>query len=299
MGTPHVAVEVPASCANLGPGFDAFAVAVDLRLEASTTDPAEQPVTTEGEGAEEVPTGEDNLVWRALLAYCAWAGTGPPAVSLRVRSAIPLQRGLGSSAAAAVAGVALGRALTGAGGRDADLIALAAGLEGHADNAAAAVLGGLCAVVDGRPHRFEPTGTLRPVLCVPATRSSTAEARSRLPAQVPLAEAAANAARAALVLAGLSGTSAWNPDVLRDGLVEPSRMAALPASGALIEALRAAGVGACLSGAGPSVLAVVDPSDQTALERIRSLARAGWQVLALGWDRAGACARPLPQEPQE
>jgi homoserine kinase len=289
----HFAARVPASCANLGPGFDAFAVAVDLSLEAGTTEPTEQRVTTEGEGSDDVPTDEDNLVWRALTAYCAWAGISPPAVSLRVRSDIPQERGLGSSAAAAVAGVVLGRAVTGAGGRDTDLAALAADLEGHADNAAAALLGGLCVVVDGRPHRFEPTRALRPVVCVPPTRSSTAEARSRLPSQVPLAQATANAGRAALVLAGLSGAGAWDPAVMRDWLVEPARLEALPASGALVERLRSSGVGACLSGAGPSVLAVVDAADAQAPERILAVTPADWRVLALGWNGAGARVRLL------
>lgn len=299
MGTRHVAVEVPASCANLGPGFDALAVAVDLMLEAWTTEPGAERVTTEGEDAHEVSAGEDNLVWRALAAYCAWAGTIPPAVSLRVRSAIPQERGLGSSAAAAVAGVTLGRALTGAGGRDADLVALAADLEGHADNAAAAVLGGLCVVADGRPHRFQPTSVLRPVVCVPPTRSSTAHARSRLPAQVQLGEATANAARAALVLSGLSGSGAWEPGVMRDSLVEPSRLAALPQSQALLERLRALGVGACLSGSGPSVLAVVEAADVAAPERIGACVPDDWGVLALRWNRAGARVRLLAEGSME
>lgn len=295
MGSAHVAVEVPASCANLGPGFDSFAVAVDLPLEAWTMEPGEQRVTTEGEGAGDVPTGDDNLVWRALVAYCAWAGVTPPEISLRVRSAVPQERGLGSSAAAAVAGAALARAVTGAGGRDADLVALTGHLEGHADNAAAALLGGLCAVVDGRPHRFQPTSALRPVVCVPPTRSSTAESRGRLPEHVSLAEAAANAARAALVLAGLTGGAAWEPAAMRDSLVEPSRLAALPASGTLVEGLRAAGLGACLSGAGPSVLAVVDPSDHGATQRIRALKPEGWRVLPLRWNGSGARLRVLAQ----
>ena len=316
--TGGVAVEVPASCANLGPGFDAFAVAVDLRLVAEATGRTDCRVLPEGEGAGEVPTGDDNLLWRALVASCDWFGAAVPDVSVRVRSAIPLERGLGSSAAAAVAGAALARALTGAGGRDEDLVDLVAALEGHADNAAAAVLGGLVAVVDGVPRRLRPSAALRPVLCVPAARSSTAAARRLLPASVPLRDAAANGARAALVLAGLAGLVPWEPAVMRDALHEPPRLAAMAGSGALVAALRDAGIGACLSGAGPSVLAVVRAAaggDATAeaaeaadvdgdiadVARVRTVvgdvADDGWRVVPAAWDVHGATARHRAPSP--
>jgi len=287
-----IGVEVPASSANLGPGFDALAVALDLHLTVWTAGRAGQRVVSEGEGAGELPTGEANLVWRAFSAYCDWAGVPVPDVALRVRNDIPLERGLGSSAAAAVAGVALGRAVTRGGGRDADLVALAADLEGHADNAAAAVMGGLVVVAGGRPRRLEPAPTLRPVVCVPATRQSTAEARGLLPAQVPLADAAANGARTALVLAGLSGAIGWDPAAMADVLHEPARLAAMPAAGALVDGLRGEGIGACLSGAGPSVLAIVPAGDDRAADRVRELAGEGWAVTPRGWDRAGAAVCP-------
>ncbi len=291
--TPEVVgVEVPASSANLGPGFDAFAVALDCTLVVRTSDRGDQRVHTEGSGAGELPTGDDNLVWRALLAYCERFEVAAPDVSLMVRNAIPLERGLGSSAAAAVAGVALGRAVTRAGGRDADLIELAAGLEGHADNAAAAVLGGLVVWAGGRARRLEPSPALRPVLCVPVARQSTEAARRMLPAQVPLAAAAANGARAAVVLAGLSGGIAWDPQVMTDELHEPARLAAMPESGALVGALREAGVGACLSGAGPSVLAIVASVDDAAVQSVRNLAGDAFDVRPLRWDLAGAAVCP-------
>lgn len=283
-----VGVEVPASSANLGPGFDAFAVALDLRLAVRTDHPGEARVVSEGEGAGELPAGDDNLVWRALVTYCDWAGAEVPDVSLRVRNPIPLARGLGSSAAAAVAGVALGRAVTRAGGTDADLVALAAELEGHADNAAAALLGGLCVVSDGEPLRLAPTDALRPVVCVPEQRQSTAEARALLPPTVGLTEAAANGARAALVLAGLSGSAPWRPEALRDVLHEPPRLAAMAASGQLVARLRERGVGACLSGAGPSVLAIVAAGDEQAVAGVREAAGSDWTVLPLGWNLPGA-----------
>lgn len=288
MGLETIVVQVPASSANLGPGFDALAVALDLPLIAWVVDREERRVLAEGEGAEELPVGDDNLVWRALLAYCEWAGTAPPEVSIRVRSAIPLQRGLGSSAAAAVAGVALGRAATRAGGGDQDLIDLAASLEGHADNAAAATLGGLCVVVDGRARRVEPSDALRPIVCIPSVRQSTEIARGLLPGKVPLADAAANGARTAVVLAGLSGAMAWEPEVMRDVLHEPARLAAMAPSGALIAALREAGMGACLSGAGPTVLVIARSGSDEDLARVTELAGQEWTVRTLDWDRAGA-----------
>lgn len=287
-----VGVEVPASCANLGPGFDSLAVAVDLRLAAWTAPRAPERVTSEGEGAGELPTDERNLVWRSFVGYCERFGAQVPDVSLRVTSDIPLERGLGSSAAGAVAGVALARAVTGAGGSDQELIELAAALEGHADNAAAAVLGGVVACVGGRALSFEPASGLRPLVCVPMQRQSTEAARGMLPERVALADAAANGGRAALVLAGLTGACAFDPASMVDVLHEPARLEAMPETGRLVTDLRAGGYGACLSGAGPSALVVVGGRQQGAIERVRELAGPQWQVRELAWDRGGAWIRP-------
>lgn len=288
-------VRVPATSANLGPGFDALAVAVDVRMTVWTTDRAERRVLVEDAAVDELSSGDDNLVWRAFVAYCDWAGVRVPDVSLRTSSRIPLERGMGSSAAAAVAGVALARALTAGGGSDHDLIALVAGFEGHPDNAAAAMLGGVVLVVGSRSVRFPPAEFLRPVLCVPDTRLATTAARALLPEVVPHADAAANGARAALVLAGLIGAAAWDAQAMTDVLHEPARFGALPDSGRLVGDLRAHGIAACLSGAGPSVLAIVPAGDDDAVEAVRSAAGAGWRVTACGWDRAGAFVQsPAP-----
>jgi homoserine kinase len=287
-----VGVEVPASSANLGPGFDAFAVALDVKLVAWTCERDERRVLAEGEGAEELPSDEGNLIWRAFRAYCEWADVEVPDVSLRTRNDIPLERGMGSSSAAAVAGIALGRALTRGGGRDADLIDLAAGFEGHADNAAAAVLGGLCVVLDGRARRLEPSEALRPVVCVPRARQSTEEARGLLPDSIPLAEAAANGARAAITLAGLAGAMAFDPVAMSDVLHEPARLGAMTSSGRLVADLREQGIGSCLSGAGPTVLAVVPAGDDDVVEQVRSAAGDDFDVRPVRWDRTGASVCP-------
>ena len=296
-GPPAVRVSVPASSANLGPGFDALAVALDLPLSAWTVRRERRHVVTEGEGAGELPDGDSNLVWQALSAWCQRAAVAVPDVTLRIRSAIPLERGLGSSAAAAVAGATIARALVGGGG-DGEVVDLAATLEGHPDNAAAAVYGGLVACAGGRVVRLGVTDLLRPIVCLPEGRQSTAVARGLLPDTVPLAAAAANGARTALVLAGLAGAVAWDPGAMVDAIHEPARLAAMPATGRLVGALRAAGVGACLSGAGPSVLAVVASGDERGLATVRDAAGDGWRVLPLAWDRSGAVV-VRPPEPAD
>lgn len=247
-----------------------------------------------GCGADELPDGDDNLVWRAFAAYCDWAGAAVPDVSLRASSDIPLERGLGSSSAAAVAGVTLARAWMAGGGSDDDLVGLVAVLEGHADNAAAAMLGGVVLFTGGRSLRFQPAESLRPVLCIPQTRLATSAARALLPEVVPHADAAANGGRCAMVLAGLTGAAAWDPTVMTDVLHEPDRFAVMPATGRLVHALRSKGIGACLSGAGPSVLAIVAAGDDDAIELVRAEAGQGWEVRAAHWDRAGATVQRAP-----
>lgn len=283
----HVAVEVPASSANLGPGFDALAAALDVPLTVETIDRQAQRIVTHGLGAGELPTDDGNLIWRGVLAYCERFDVEVPDVSLRAHNAIPLERGLGSSAAAAVAGVTIGRAVAGL-GSDADLIAIATQLEGHPDNAAAALLGGIVVCAEGLARRLDPAGTLRPVICIPDTRQSTTQARGVLPESVSLTDAAANGARTAMLLAGLSGALAWQPEAMRDVLHEPSRFAVMTESGRLVHQLRAAGIGACLSGAGPSVLAIIPCDDHGVVDDVRATTGDGWDVRAVEWHRRGA-----------
>ncbi len=285
-------VTVPATSANLGPGFDAFGVAIAVHFTVTAGPREAQRIVPTGEGEGELPTDDRNLVWRALRRYCDRFGVDVPDVTVMAENEIPLERGMGSSAAAAVAGAALGRALTDGGGKDQQLIDLAAELEGHPDNAAAAVLGGLVVCQGGVATRLEPTDRLVPVLCVPADRQSTITARAVLPETVSLKEAAANGARAAIVLAGLAGLIAWDPAAMWDVLHEPPRLEMMAPSGRLVRDLRAAGIGACLSGAGPSVLALIESGNEVGLGVIRSVAgqEAGKQfdVRPSRWDLAGA-----------
>lgn len=259
---------VAASSANLGPGFDSLGLALSLydEIVVETTESGLR-VEVEGEGAGQVPLDASHLVVRAIEAGLRAAGYSAPGLIVRCRNDIPHSRGLGSSAAAVVGGLAAVNGLvTQAGSEpmtDTQLIQLAGEFEGHPDNAAAAVLGG--AVVswtdegeDGgarysaAPVRLHPDIRLFPA--VPQQRSSTAETRVLLPEQVSHVDARFNVSRAALLVVALTE----RPDLLmaatQDVLHQPQRAAAMPASAEYLRILRRCGVAAVLSGAGPSVL---------------------------------------------
>jgi homoserine kinase len=257
-------VTVPASTANLGPGFDAFGMALSLYdvVEVRVTGSGLK-VEVEDAGAggvADVPTDETHLVVRAIRATCEHLGVEPPGLHLRCSNAIPHARGLGSSAAAVVSGVAAGYALAGRELDASEALQLAAGFEGHADNAAASLLGGLVlAWCDaGRFHaeRLAPHPSIRPVVAVPSVRSATATTRGLLPAVVPHADAAHNAGRAALAVHALTTRPELLLPATEDRLHQGYRAPAYPASTELVATLRAHGVAAAVSGAGPTVLAL-------------------------------------------
>ncbi|HEU5470007.1 MAG TPA: homoserine kinase [Actinophytocola sp.] len=253
-------IRVPASSANLGSGFDALGLALALYDEVEV-EPAGSGLTVSvtGEGADSVATDASHLVVRALRAGAERLGLELPGIVLRCANAVPHARGLGSSAAAIVAGVAAAYGLAGR-DLDADALQLAAEFEGHADNVAASLLGGLVlAWREGsryRAMRFEPHPDLRPVALVPAGRSATAETRGLLPDRVPHADAAFAAARCALAVAAITA----EPDLLlaatEDRLHQDYRESAWPATMRVVRALRESGVAATVSGAGPTVLAL-------------------------------------------
>jgi len=301
-----VTVQVPATSANLGPGFDSLGLALSLydRVEARVA-PAGVEVRVTGAGAGQVGTGEKHLVVRAMRAGFAAVGTQPPGLALDCRNEVPQGFGLGSSAAAIVAGLLAARELAGAPGAAAltpdALLQLATELEGHPDNVAACLSGGLTiswtAAAGVRVARLTPLPGITPVLCVPAMPLATVAARQVLPADVPHAVAAANSARAALLVAALTA----RPDLLLDGtedfLHQQYRAAAMPGTAALIARLRAVGIAAVVSGAGPSVLALtVDGAKQAAADvaRIAGEDDRTWQVLPLSVENLGA--RLVPGE---
>ncbi|MGH3984816.1 MAG: homoserine kinase [Pseudonocardiaceae bacterium] len=255
-----VRVRVPASTANLGPGFDALGLALALYDEVEVAlAPSGLRVEVRGEGAGQVLTDDTHLVVRALQAACGRCGYRADGLVLRCHNRIPHSRGLGSSAAAAVAGVVAGYALAGMQPDEAALD-LAAGFDGHADNAGASLLGGLViSWRDGhafRAARLEPHPDIAPVLLVPELTSSTEITRGLLPAEVPHTDAAFTAGRAALAVHALTAAPELLLAATEDRLHQTYRRAAYPATGRLVETLRAAGVPAAVSGAGPTVLAL-------------------------------------------
>ncbi|HEY1592362.1 MAG TPA: homoserine kinase, partial [Solirubrobacteraceae bacterium] len=259
-------VRVPASSANLGPGFDVLAAAIALHLEVEVQETGRFAVVTE----LDVPRDRTNLVVRGFERLHS-----ADAFEFRIASEIPLSGGLGSSAAAIVAGLLAADHLF---ELDADVLALATELEGHPDNVAAALEGGFVVCQGTRVHRFEPPMGLEAVLVVPHEAVVTDAARAALPGSVPLADAVFNVAEAATLILGLAGPD-WDLIAagLRDRLHQPHRAHLYPRSVELLERATALGaLGATISGAGPSVL-VWCRYEQTGAV-IEQLARetAGW-----------------------
>jgi homoserine kinase len=248
-----VIVRAPASSANIGPGFDCIAVALDLwnELEVSAGEPGRVIVEIEGEGAGELPEDDSNLALRAFALLASPAG-----MRFRLRNRIPLERGLGSSAAA----IALGLAAAQPAATAEELLAHGLGLEPHPDNLAAALVGGVCLTWDGTIARIADRLPLHAVLVVPPGRMRTEAARASLPSVVPHDDAAFTAARALLLGAGIGG---FDPGLMSRGLADRLHEPYRPS--ALLDALRgelpAGATGATLSGSGPSVVVwAVDPA---------------------------------------
>lgn len=265
-----VTVRVPASSANLGPGFDCLGLALGLYDEVTVTvgEPGVR-VHVQGEGAGQVPTDATHLVVRAVVSGLQAAGVlsdGAPVPGLDVycHNTIEHSRGLGSSASAAVCGVAAGLALAGAPLDPGVLVQRSSEYEGHPDNAAASVLGG--AVIAWtemtsagalfRAERLDVHPEVHPVIMVPQLESSTEVTRGMLPARVPHADAAFNAGRSALAVLALSSRPELLLAATEDRLHQDHRAPAMPETAALVARLRRAGVAAVVSGAGPSVLAL-------------------------------------------
>jgi homoserine kinase len=295
MTAAAVTVRVPATSANVGPGFDAVGLALTLQdeVKARVTGGGVQ-IEVHGVGAKTADLGEEHLVVRAMRAAFEVAGSQPAGIAISCRNVVPHGFGLGSSAAAIVSGIVAARALSGEAGAQAlpDIAALrlATELEGHPDNVAACLFGGLTIAWRPAPGsvevvRLEPHAGLAPVVCIPDAPLSTEVARQALPAQVPHADAAANAARAALLVTALT----TRPDLLlaatEDFLHQRYRADAMPATAALTARLREAGIPAAVSGAGPAVLAF--PAGGDAIAAVARLA-AGWEVLPVRVDTTGA-----------
>lgn len=278
----RLTARVPATSANLGPGFDCFGLALDLCNEVTIDTDAEPRVSWEGEGADELPTDGSDMVSRAIAATVRrqarfHPGARIPPFALRGVNRIPLERGLGSSSAAAVAGTALASVLLGEAGLADDpysTFAYAAELEGHPDNAAPAVYGGLTVIADGHVRRLDVAETLSPVALVPPVHLPTGEARRALPQQVPLADAVYNVAHGALVIqAFVTGDHDLLRVALHDRLHQAVRLSLVPEVRDVFEHL-CRSMPVCVSGAGPTLLAFPrDPALPSPGE--------GWRILSV------------------
>ncbi len=315
-----VVVRAPASSANLGPGFDAFGLALSLHdVAVARVTGGGLDIEVSGEGGETAAVGEAHLVVQAMRAAFDVLGGQPPGLSLRSLNAIPHSRGLGSSAAAIVTGILAARGLAREGADllpDDAVLALAARLEGHPDNVAACLHGGLTiswtplpagpgpdpdpvSLVDGpapgpppspRMVRLPVLAEIEPVVFVAEESLATQTARGALPAAVPHRDAAANAARSALLVAALTRVPDVLFDATQDFLHQPYRATVMPRTADLLRRLRAAGVAAVVSGAGPSVLAftVAGQPSPDLVDSIAAETGIGWRISPLAIDRQGA-----------
>jgi homoserine kinase len=313
MGSPRripvgtaVSVKVPATTANLGPGFDTLGLALSLydELEVTVRPDDVVHVTVHGVGEGEVPTDGTNLVARSIAHVFDRVGIRMPGLDLVARNAIPHSRGLGSSGAAIVAGIMAAKGLL-EGIEEFDSVALlelATDLEGHPDNVAPALFGGLTIawVADEGPKHKKLIAHrgVSAVVFVPETAMSTALARSLQPASVPHEDAIFNVSRSALLVAALVQSPELLLDATEDRLHQSYRASAMRETEELIRMLRAHGFAAVVSGAGPSVLVLgSDPSQRLrAVELVEQNSTSPWQSLMLAVDFKGATVITHPVE---
>lgn len=296
----RIIASVPATSANLGPGFDCFGLALDLRSDVEMRLDEPFSISVEGDGAARLPRDRRNLVSRTINDFYERVGRPPPSFALTLRNRIPLTGGLGSSSAALVgalmvANVSAGRPMT-----DANLLDLAVEIEGHPDNVAPAVAGGLVVAVSdgsGLVTLSVPVPTeLSAVLFVPPFTMPTRRSRQILPQVVPRHDAIFNVGRVALWLAALqTGRLDLLTVATQDRLHQPYRARIFPALPAIIEAALAAGAcGACLSGSGSAILALVRGDTDSVGPAMQIAARAHGihgRCLKVGIDRVGATVR--------
>jgi homoserine kinase len=292
----RVTVRVPATSANLGPGFDTFGLALDLCNEVTVDTDASPGVRWEGEGADELPVDGSDLVSTTMASIATSMEMPLPPLALHGVNRIPLARGLGSSSAATVAGVVLASRVLDLGidgwniepaKRDALSVFLqSAKIEGHPDNAAPAAFGGLTIVVDGSVHRLEPHPELRTVLLVPSVRLDTASARDALPDRVPMADAVFNLGHSALLVEALTNDPSLLQEALHDRLHQDARLDLVPEMADQFDRILALRrVPVCVSGAGPSLLAFPLEGAEIPSEALEG--PGGWRAMPLAIRREG------------
>ncbi|MCU1546958.1 MAG: homoserine kinase [Homoserinimonas sp.] len=301
-----VTVKVPATTANLGPGFDTLGLALSLYDDLTVTVRAEPGVTVDvvGVGEGEVPTDETNLVVRAIAHTFAKYGQSMPGLNLVAHNSIPHGRGLGSSGAAIVSGIMAAKGLLhGVVDLDANaLLGVATELEGHPDNVAPALFGGLTiawTTAAGPQHKkLMVHRGVSPLICVPESTMSTALARSLRPASVPHEDAIFNVSRSALLIAALIQSPELLHAATEDKLHQNYRASAMPDTVSLLQELRSHGLAAVVSGAGPSILVLCsDPAERLlAADLVAKHTATPWQSLMLAVDFKGATVNLHPVE---
>ncbi|MZF89615.1 homoserine kinase [Streptomyces sp. SID5643] len=293
-----VRVRVPATSANLGPGFDALGLALGLYDDVVVrVADSGLHIDIAGEGSETLPRDEQHLLVRSLRTAFDLLGGQPRGLEIVCANRIPHGRGLGSSSAAICAGIVAARAVTiGAEAKldDTALLELATEIEGHPDNVAACLLGGFTlSWMEGgaaRAIRMEPADSIVPVVFVPGKPVLTETARGLLPRTVPHVDAATNAGRAALLVEALTRRPELLLPATEDRLHQEYRAPAMPESAALVERLRGDGIPAVISGAGPTVMAL---ADEESAGKVEALAGADWAANRLRLDQQGASVLPL------
>jgi len=274
---PWTSLRVPASSANLGPGFDALGLALGIYLECRFRPSSTLSIQVEGRDASTISTGEDNLIWQTALAVARDVHMTLPPIELRVRNDIPIGKGLGSSAAALTAGVVIADKLLDLRWKPLRILDEAARLEGHPDNVAACVLGSIVAsAIDSggmtRTVRLNMPAAFGVGVVVPDFMLPTSEARAVLPDCYPRADAIFNVQRAALLIAALAtGSAAAFPAALEDKFHQPYRTKLVPGLEEILK-LRAPGLlGCALSGAGPSILVFYERGYQQVCDLVRQV----------------------------
>ena len=294
-----VSVSVPATSANLGPGYDALGLALEIRdhVTAQFTDDNLITVVVTGEGAGKLPTDATHLVAKTIIDACKAFGTEVLGLRVECKNAIPQGRGLGSSAGAIVAGLVLASELTYARASEDELLQMANAIEGHPDNVAACLLGAMTIAWledDGKANSVSMNvhPDVSPVLGIPETELDTHKARGLIPESIPHVDAAFNAGRSALLVAAMIGDPDFLLEATEDKLHQPFRAQAYSESMALVEQLRAAEVAACISGAGPTVIAL-STVEQVA-QAIEIIAKSGFTAAPVAVSDQGAI--PTSQE---
>ncbi|MGP8248136.1 MAG: homoserine kinase [Bryobacteraceae bacterium] len=272
-------VRVPASSANLGPGFDALGMALGVYLTCRFRPGNALEIRASGRDAASIPIGPDNLIWQTAVAVAQSLGRRMPPIELEISNQIPLGKGMGSSAAALTAGVVVADCLLDLGWKPARVLDEAARLEGHPDNVAACTLGGIVAsAIDSggvaRAVRIEMAQRFGVAVVVPDFDLPTAKARAVLPATYSRADAVFNVQRASLLIAALAAGATWAfPATLEDRLHQPYRVPLVPGLDEIIR-LRAPGLlGCALSGAGPSILVFFERGHQSVCDLVRQIFR--------------------------